>query len=82
MQFKLESFSRQITCLHVTVSVHCDVSACAAGNKRAWNRLDVKKTSRSPIRAGHAKNRPIQITGQSIGASQIFTIILQHKIHQ
>ncbi len=37
----------------------------------ARNRQDVKLTGRSPIRVGHVRNRPIPITGQSIGASII-----------
>ncbi len=35
----------------------------------ARNRQDVRLTGRSPIQAGHARNRPIPITGRSIGAS-------------
>ncbi len=35
----------------------------------ARNQQDVRLTSRSLIRAGHARNRPIPITGRSIGAS-------------
>ncbi len=39
----------------------------------ARNRQNVRLTGRSPIQAGHAKNRPIPITGRSIGASLLHT---------
>ncbi len=37
------------------------------------NRQDARLTGRSPFRASHAKNRPIPITGRSIGASLVTT---------
>ncbi len=73
MPLKLELFSSKTTCLQTTVisTAHgCDVSACAAGNK--IDRLGIGETvtwDQLLIRAGHARNRPIPITGQSIGAS-------------
>ncbi len=73
MPLKLELFSSKTTCLQTTVvsTAHgCDVSACAAGNK--IDRLGIGETvtwDQLLIRAGHVRNRPIPITGQSIGAS-------------
>ncbi len=70
MQLKLESFSCETTCLHATVSVAVtSLPAPLAIKGSARNRQDVRLTGRSPIQAGHVKNRPIPITGRSIGAS-------------
>ncbi len=50
----------------------CDVSACAAGNKRIGSESARRETDhRSPIRAGHPRNQPIPIPGRSIGASLV-----------
>ncbi len=76
MPLKLESFSRETTCiLAYTVSVRVAVTSLPVplaiiGSAR--NRQDVRLTGRSPIRAGHARNRPIPITGRSIDASLIY----------
>ncbi len=78
MQLKLESFSGETTCLHATVGVRVAVTSLPASlaiKGSAQNLQDVRLTGRSPIRAGHAKNRPIPITGRSIGAS---LLVWQH----
>ncbi len=54
MPLKLESFSRETTCLHATVSVRCDVSACAAGKKS----IDLESAKRET-------DRPVIDRGQS-----------------
>ncbi len=76
MPLKLESLSRETTCILTTViSTVCvrvavtSLPAPLAIKRSAQNRQDVRLTGRSPIRAGHAWNRPIPITGRSIGAS-------------
>ncbi len=54
-----------------TVSMRVSVTSLPAPltiKGSARNQQDVRW---SPIRAGHAKNRPIAITGRSIGASLI-----------
>ncbi len=75
MPLKLELFSRETTCLLATVistvslrvAVTSLPSVAIKGSARI--RQDVTLTGRSPIRAGHARNRPITINGRSIGAS-------------
>ncbi len=75
MPLKLESFSRETTCLHATVRVAVmSLPVLLAIKGSARNRRDVRLTGRSPIRAGHAKNRLIPITSDS-GASLIITIM-------
>ncbi len=62
----------------------CTVSACAAGNKRISlesARCDVRLTGRSPIQAGHVRNRPIPITGWSIGASLVYSSLNFRSIY-
>ncbi len=54
--------------------IYCDVSACAAGYKRIGWESARRETDRSVT--DHAKNRPILITGRSIGASLIIIIDL------
>ncbi len=74
MILKLESFSHETTCLHATVSVRVAVTSLPAPlaiKGSARNRQDLRLTGRLSIRAGHAKNRLIPITGRSIGASLI-----------
>ncbi len=69
MPLKLESFSRETTCLHATVSVAVTfLPAPLVIKGSARNRQDVRLTGRSPIRASHAKNRLISITGWSISS--------------
>ncbi len=54
------------------VSVHVAVTSLPvplAIIGSAQNRQAVRLTGWSPIRAGHARNRPIPITGRSMGAS-------------
>ncbi len=75
MPLKLESFSRETTCILATVispvSVHVAVTSLAIiGSAR--NRQDLRLTGRSSI-MHHARNRPIPITGWSIGPSLIIT---------
>ncbi len=76
MPLKLELFSRETACLLATVistvSLRVAVTSLPAllaikGSARI--RQDVRLTGWSPIRAGHARNRLIMITGRSIGAS-------------
>ncbi len=75
MPFKLESFSRENDVLTRDGDIYCecargcDVSACAAANKRIGSESARRETDWSPIRAGHARNHPIPNTGRSIGAS-------------
>ncbi len=82
MPLKLELFSRETTCILATVI--STVSVCVAVTSlpallaikgSARNLQDVRLTGRSPIQAGHARNRPILITGRSIGASLILFFI-------
>ncbi len=62
--------------LHATVRVAVtSLPVLLAIKGSARNQRDVRLTGRSPIRAGHAKYRPIPITGRSIGASLIITIM-------
>ncbi len=87
MALKCELFSHESTCIHVTVistvSVRVAVTSLPAPLAiKGWaqNWQDVRLTRRSPIRAGHARNRPIPISGRSIGASLILFYNL-HFIH-
>ncbi len=82
MPLKLELFSRETTCILATVistvSVRVAVTslpALLAIKGSARNQQDVRLTGRSPIQAGHARNRPIPITGRSIGTSLILFFI-------
>ncbi len=50
----------------------CDVSACVAGNKR----ISSESARRETVRAGHAKNRLILITGRSISASLFYSSLI------
>ncbi len=50
----------------------CDVSACVAGNKR----IGSESARRETVRAGHAKNRLIPITGRSISASLFYSSLI------
>ncbi len=76
MPLKLELFSRETRCLHATVistvSVRVSVTSLPvplAIKESAWNRQEVRLTGQSPIWAGHAKKRPIPITGRSISTT-------------
>ncbi len=63
MPLKLESFSRENNVLTHDMYIYCE---CARGcDVSVRNRQDVRLTGQSPIR----RNRPIPITGRSIGAS-------------
>ncbi len=75
LPLKLELFSCENDMLAVSVRVALtSLPAPLAIKRSAQNRQDVRLTGRSPIRAGHVRNRPIPITGQSIGASLMFVI--------
>ncbi len=79
MPIKLELFLCEKTCILATVistvSVRVAVTSLPVplaikGSAQNWQ--NVRLTGRSPIQAGHARNRPIPITGRSIGASLIY----------
>ncbi len=72
MPLNIELFSRETTCLHATViSTVTSLPAPLAIKGSAGNR---RMADRSVT--DHAKNRPILITGRSIGASLIIIIDL------
>ncbi len=84
MPLKLESFSRETTCLHATVistvSVRVAVTSLPAPlaiKRSAQNRQDVRLTGRSPIRAGHVRNRPIPINQCISSDNQSYTFIFK-----
>ncbi len=64
----------EMTCLHATMSVRVAVMSLPAP-------LAIKGSARNreTDRAGHAKNRPIPITGRSLGASLIIRLVLFRK---
>ncbi len=84
---KLESLSRETTCILATVISTVSVRVAVASRPAplaiigsARNRQDVRLTGRSPIRAGHARYRLILITGRSIGASLLITSTNKHVL--